>query len=139
MKGTSSKKALTYVAIALGLVIAAIAAGVVALSQSTAPLPPIVETARVDGRPGPTVPAGALTRDGAQEFVFKVVEEPIASSRLCTACHEPILRLGKTSVTVGAAKDARVQVLRGLAAGDLVALPGPTPLTDRMYTRPRQP
>jgi len=44
-------------------------------------------------------------------------------------------KLVKTTITVGATTDTEVEVLKGLEAGDVVALSGPTQYTDGMTVR----
>lgn len=63
-----------------------------------------------------TIPLEALFNENGQNFVYKVVDA----------------KLIKTDITVGATTDTEVEVLKGLAADDVVALSGPTQYTDGM-------
>jgi HlyD family secretion protein len=66
-----------------------------------------------------TIPLEALFNENGKNFVYKVVSD----------------KLVKTDLTVGATTDVSVEVLKGLAAGDVVALSGPTQYTDGMSVR----
>jgi len=66
-----------------------------------------------------TIPVEALFNENGTNFVYKVVAD----------------KLVKTDITVGATTDIQVEVLKGLAGGDVVALSGPTQYTDGMSVR----
>ena len=66
-----------------------------------------------------TIPLEALFNENGQNFVYKVVSNT----------------LQRTDITVGATTDTEVEVLKGLKAGDVVALSGPTQYTDGMTVR----
>lgn len=66
-----------------------------------------------------TIPLEALFNENGQNFVYKVVSN----------------KLVRTDLTVGATTDVEVEVLKGLKAGDVVALSGPTQYTDGMTVR----
>lgn len=66
-----------------------------------------------------TIPLEALFNENGENFVYKIVDT----------------KLVKTTITVGATTDTEVEVLKGLEAGDVVALSGPTQYTDGMTVR----
>ena len=66
-----------------------------------------------------TIPLEALFNENGKNFVYKLVSD----------------KLAKTDITVGATTDTEVEVLKGLVAGDVVALSGPTQYTDGMSVR----
>ena len=66
-----------------------------------------------------TIPVEALFNENGTNFVYKVVAD----------------KLVKTDITVGATTDTEVEVLKGLAAGEAVALSGPTQYTNGMSVR----
>lgn len=66
-----------------------------------------------------TIPVEALFNENGKNFVY-VVENN---------------KLVKTDVTVGATTDTEVQIIKGVKAGQVVALSGPTQFTDGMTVR----
>ena len=66
-----------------------------------------------------TIPVEALFNENGKNFVYKVESN----------------KLAKTDITIGATTDTEVEVLQGLAKGDVVALSGPTQYTDGMTVR----
>jgi HlyD family secretion protein len=66
-----------------------------------------------------TIPVEALFNQNGQNYVFKLVGA----------------KLVQTNITVGATTDTSVEVLKGLSAGDTVALAGSTQYTDGMTVR----
>ena len=66
-----------------------------------------------------TIPVEALFNENGTNFVYKVIAD----------------KLVKTDITVGATTDTEVEVLKGLASGDAVALSGPTQYTNGMSVR----
>jgi HlyD family secretion protein len=66
-----------------------------------------------------TIPVEALFNENGTNFAYKVVNN----------------KLVKTDITVGATTDTEVEVLKGLQAGDVVALSGSTQYTDGMTVR----
>ena len=64
-----------------------------------------------------TIPLEALFNENGTNFVYKVVEGK---------------KLAKTTITIGAQTDTDVEVISGLAKGDVVALASPTTYTDGM-------
>jgi len=69
-----------------------------------------------------TVPVEALFSEGGTDYVYTVVNST----------------LKKSEITVGATTDTEVEVLEGLAEGDVVALSGSTQYTDGMTVRVKQ-
>ncbi len=69
-----------------------------------------------------TIPVEALFSEGGTDFVYVVKDG----------------KLNKTEITVGATTDTQVEVLEGLADGDVVALSGSTQYTDGMPVRVKQ-
>ena len=66
-----------------------------------------------------TIPVEALFNENGQNYVYKLVST----------------KLTRTNITVGATTDTSVEVLKGLSAGDTVALAGSTQYTDGMTVR----
>ena len=78
-------------------------------------------TIKVSSIPGAiTIPLEALFNENGTNFVYKVVGGT---------------KLAKTTITVGATTDTAVEVVSGLAKGDVVALASPTTYTDGMAVR----
>lgn len=69
-----------------------------------------------------TVPVEALFSEGGTDFVYLVKDG----------------KLAKSEITVGATTDTEVEVLEGLAEGDVVALSGSTQYADGMAVRVKQ-
>ena len=69
-----------------------------------------------------TIPVEALFSEGGTDYVYVVSNNT----------------LKKTEVTVGATTDTEVEVLEGLAEGDVVALSGSTQYTDGMTVQVKQ-
>lgn len=69
-----------------------------------------------------TVPVEALFSEGGTDYVYVVTNST----------------LKKTEITVGATTDTEVEVLEGLAEGDVVALSGSTQYTDGMTVRVKE-
>jgi HlyD family secretion protein len=67
-----------------------------------------------------TIPLEALFNENGTNFVYKVVGG---------------VKLAKTTITIGATTDTQVEVVGGLAKGDVVALASPTTYTDGMAVR----
>lgn len=75
----------------------------------------------VDSVPGAvTIPVEALFDEGGDTFVYKVVSSGTGEE------------LERTRVEIGTMTDTEVQIVTGVAAGDSVALSGPSELVDRM-------
>lgn len=64
-----------------------------------------------------TIPLEALFNENGENFVYKVVGGT---------------KLAKTTITIGAQTDTDVEIIKGLAQGDEVALASPTTYTDGM-------
>jgi multidrug efflux pump subunit AcrA (membrane-fusion protein) len=78
-------------------------------------------TLRVSSIPNAlTIPLEALFNEGGTSYVYKV---------------EGGTKLKKTTIVVGAQTDTEVEVIQGLAKGDVVALASPTTYTDGMTVR----
>ena len=78
-------------------------------------------TVRVSSIPSAiTIPLEALFNENGTSFVYKV---------------EGGAKLKRTTITAGAQTDTEVEVVKGLAKGDVVALASPTTYTDGMAVR----
>jgi RND family efflux transporter MFP subunit len=66
-----------------------------------------------------TIPVEALFNQNGQNYVYKLEGT----------------KLTQTNITVGATTDTQVEVIKGLSAGDTVALAGATPYTNGMTVR----
>jgi multidrug efflux pump subunit AcrA (membrane-fusion protein) len=79
---------------------------------------------RVSERPGAlVVPRGAVFIDGDKRFVFRVEQD----------------RLHRDAVKVGIANPTKMEILSGLSAGDVVALPGEVSLKENLRIRAVRP
>jgi HlyD family secretion protein len=66
-----------------------------------------------------TIPVEALFNENGKNFVYKVEND----------------KLVQTDITVGATTDTQVEVIKGVKAGDVVALSGPTQYTNGMTVK----